>query len=253
MLDKLANKAKRTYNKAGDKVGKNTVRTAVGAAATGLAPAAGIAYGVHRFHKGRVNRPGWQLKQMYKADVARMQQGPQAMGLSDTEMDQMRMNAMAAQNQQTQAQQQALAQQAMGTGEFNEAQFQQAQQQVAAAGQAAAQATEANVQSAKASSVDAERKSTEAAMVAKRAENQAKTKAALETLAPALSMVLGVATGGVSLAGSAGTGAMGLSTLMNAAGGANKATDVTPQPAAPEQEVIQVPYQGPTSASVNIT
>lgn len=248
MLDKLATKAKRAYNKAGDKYGKNTIRTGAAWATAGFAPMAAGAYGIHRYHKGRVNRPGYILKQEWLANRDRYLQGPQAMGMSDTEMDQMRMNAMAAQNQQTQAQQQALAQQAMGTGEFNEAQFQQAQQQVAAAGQAAAQATEANVQSAQASAVDAESKSTQAAIVAKRAENQKKTKAALEMLAPVLSGVLAVATGGASLAGGAGTGAMGLSTLMNAATG-NKATDITPE-AAPAEAPTQ-DYAGNMDPSLN--
>lgn len=188
MIDKLSKKAGRAWKNANtlQKVGMVAGGAAAvpflaaaapaGAAAALLNPTTAAAAGGAKFHADRKKRVGWQLKQMAKADMARMAEGPQALQLSDSEQQQMLQQSQEQANLQAQSQQANIAQNALAGGEFNQGAFAQAQQQAAAAAQASADAAVADVQQANRAQIDAETARIRGDMAAREKRNREATK-----------------------------------------------------------------------------
>lgn len=192
MIDKLTKKAGRAWTNASalEKAGMVAGGVAAapfvaagGAAAPMLsgaissaAPGLSAALGGKKFYDDRKDRVGWRLKQIAKADMERLAQGPQALGLSDSEKQQMLQESQEQANLAAQAQQANIAQQALAGGEFQQGAFADAQQAAGAAAQQAAQEATANVQAANQARIGSESERIQADMAAREKRNREAVK-----------------------------------------------------------------------------
>lgn len=207
MFDKLKSK----WQKASG-LEKAAVGAGLTAATGGLAPivagGAAIGSGISKFHKDRVRRPGWQRKQMLRKDMQRLQEGPQALGLSESERERMLQEQMEASNAQAQAQQTAIAQQALSGGEFQQDTYAQAQQAAAQAQQTAAAQAQANVEAQNQQRITQEANRIRAEIAQKQAENEAKTKYWTDKGVNLALNIMSMAGGLPGIAAGAGTGSV---------------------------------------------